>query len=163
MSWRRRLKVSDELEASELPKNSQSQEKPADSEKSEQRVGYRSPPEATRFKKGFSGNPKGRPKGSLNVITALTKALREKVVINENGRRKTVTKLEAALKQLVNKAATGDLRALRHLTELAQDAEKQLLNTSDKEELNDLDREVMQGILSRFQAVEAVDVQEKEK
>jgi uncharacterized protein DUF5681 len=156
--------VSDELETPEPLKKPQTQEEPRDFAKSEQRVGYCSPPEATRFRKGVSGNPKGRPKGSLNVITALTKALREKVVINENGRRKTVTKLEAALKQLVNKAATGDLRALRHLTELAQDAEKQQsLNTSNvKEELNELDREVMEGILRRFQTVDGANTQEKE-
>ena len=113
-------------------------------------VGYCCPPESTRFKKGQSGNAKGRPKGSVNVVTALTKALREKVVINENGRRRTVTKLEAALKQLVNKAATGDLRALRHLTELARDAEaKQNLAATD-EVVNQSDHEVMQGILERF-------------
>jgi hypothetical protein len=129
--------------------------KPESLEKPTQPVGYCSPPEATRFKKGVSGNPKGRPKGSVNVITALTKALREKVVINENGRRRTVTKLEAAIKQLVNKAATGDLRALRHLTELAQDAEtQQSLSNTEKEALNELDREVMQGILQRFQMSE---------
>ncbi len=75
-------------------------------------AGYGKPPETTRFKKGTSGNPKGRPKGSLNVATVFMKALREKVVINEHGQRKTVTKLEAALKQLANKAASGELRAL---------------------------------------------------
>src|SRR6202043_4106782 len=87
------------------------------------RVGYQRPPEATRFKKGASGNPKGRPKGSLNVATVFLKTLHEKVVVNENGKRRTVTKLEAALTQLVNKAATGDLRALRQLLELAREAE----------------------------------------
>jgi hypothetical protein len=61
-------------------------------------VGYCSPPEATRFQKGVSGNPRGRPKGSLNVATVLTRTLRQKVAITENGRRRTVTKLEAALK-----------------------------------------------------------------
>ena len=86
-------------------------------------VGYGKPPEATRFQKGVSGNPKGRPKGSLNVAAVFVKTLREKVVINEHGQRKTVTKLEAALKQLINKAASGDLRALRQLVELARDAE----------------------------------------
>ncbi len=116
------------------------------------RVGYRSPPEATRFQKGISGNPRGRPKGSLNVATVLVKTLREKAVITENGRRKTVTKLEAALKQLVNKAAAGDLRALRHLTALAHDAEAQQ-NARDTEllDLGEMDRDVMQGILRRFQ------------
>ena len=83
-----------------------------DSDKS---VGYRNPPVGTRFKKGVSGNPKGRPKGSLNLAAMFTKTLRERVVINEHGRRRTVTKLEAALKQLVNKAASGDLRALAQL------------------------------------------------
>jgi hypothetical protein len=162
MSWKRRSKVSEDFEKPEIPSKNELQE-PVHPVQPEQRVGYCSPPESTRFRKGVSGNPKGRPKGSLNVITALTKALREKVVINENGRRKTVTKLEAALKQLVNKAATGDLRALRHLTELAQDAEKQQsLHTSDKEELNELDREVMQGILRRFQTVDGANTQQKE-
>jgi hypothetical protein len=125
-------------------------------EESRERAGYCAPPEATRFKKGVSGNPKGRPKGSVNVATALTKALREKVVINENGRRRTVTKLEAAVKQLVNKAAGGDLRALRHLTELARDAEaKQNLAEVQPDALNELDRTVMQGILQRFEMNES--------
>jgi hypothetical protein len=114
-------------------------------------VGYGAPPEATRFKKGVSGNPKGRPKGSLNVATAFTKTLRERVVINEHGQRKTVTKLEAALKQLVNKAASGDLRALAQLVVLAQDAEaKQNMQGTQNPDLNDLDEGVMEGILQRF-------------
>src|ERR1700739_4829842 len=74
------------------------------------RVGYERPPKATRFKRGVSGNPKGRPKGSLNVATVFLRTLNEKVVVHEHGKRRTVTKLEAALTQLVNKAATGDLR-----------------------------------------------------
>jgi len=114
-------------------------------------VCYGKPPEITRFKKGLSGNPKGRPKGSLNVATAFTKALREKVVINENGQRKTVTKLEAALKQLVNQAASGNLRALRQLVDLAQDAEtKQNMQGAQSPDLSDLDQGVIEGILQRF-------------
>lgn len=113
--------------------------------------GYGKPPEATRFKKGVSGNPKGRPKGSLNVTTVLTKTLRERVVINENGQRKTVTKLEAALKQLVNKAASGDLRALAQLVALAQDAEaKQSTLGKQEPATSDLDLEVIDGIVKRF-------------
>jgi hypothetical protein len=77
--------------------------------------GYCNPPETTRFKKGQSGNPQGRPKGTLNMATVLERTLREKVVINESGKRKTITKLEAAIKQLTNKAASGDLKALQLL------------------------------------------------
>jgi hypothetical protein len=86
----------------------------------------------------------------------LTKALREKIVINEHGRRRTITKLEAAVKQLANKAAGGDLRALRHLTELARDAEaKQNLAEVQPDAPNELDREVMRGILQRFEVNES--------
>jgi hypothetical protein len=125
-------------------------------------VGFCKPPEATRFKKGVSGNPKGRPKGSLNVATVFTKTLREKVVINENGKRKTVTKLEAALKQIVNKAASGDLRALAHLIVLAQDAEaKQSTLGTQEPVISDLDQEVMKGILKRFLTTDEQDQEHK--
>jgi hypothetical protein len=67
------------------------------SKKPDAGVGYGSP-NGTRFKKGQSGNPQGRPKGTLNLATVLWRALREKVVIYENGRRKSVTKLEASVK-----------------------------------------------------------------
>ncbi len=116
-----------------------------------ERVGFGRPPEATRFKKGVSGNPKGRPKRSLNLASAFTKAMHEKVVINEHGKRKTVTKLEAALKQVVNKAASGDLRALAQLVVLAQDAETKQ-NTGEQEApfVSELDQEVIEGILKRY-------------
>jgi hypothetical protein len=121
-------------------------------------VGYGKPPGATRFKKGVSGNPRGRPKGSLNVATVFIKTLREKVVINEHGQRKTVTKLEAALKQLVNKAASGDIRALRQLLESARDAEaKQNTSGGQNPVIEELDQEVIDGILKRFQQGEEED------
>ena len=36
-------------------------------------VGYGKPPEASRFKPGRSGNPKGRPRGSKNKRISLPK------------------------------------------------------------------------------------------
>jgi hypothetical protein len=114
-------------------------------------VGYGKPPASTRFKKGVSGNPKGRPKGSLNVATVFMKTLREKVVINENGQRRPVTKLEAAVKQLVNKAASGDQRSMRLLVELARDAEaKQSLPGSQEPAISTADQEIIEDILKRF-------------
>jgi hypothetical protein len=77
--------------------------------------GYGRPPTRTQFRKGRSGNPKGRPRGSRNASTRLDEALKEQVVVSENGQRRKVTKLEAILKQLVNKAAQGDHRATRLL------------------------------------------------
>jgi Family of unknown function (DUF5681) len=77
--------------------------------------GYGKPPKRTQFRKGHSGNPKGRPRGSRNASTLLDEALKERVTVSENGRHRKVTKLEAILKQLVNKAAQGDHRATRLL------------------------------------------------
>jgi hypothetical protein len=78
-------------------------------------VGYGKPPGHTRFVKGQSGNPNGRPKGSQNLSTILDKVSRERVRVTENGRVRYITKGEAAILQLVNKAVAGDLNAARVL------------------------------------------------
>jgi len=115
-------------------------------------VGYRKPPVHSRFKRGESGNPNGRPKGALNVATTLLRTLRETVVINENGRRKEITKFEAAMKQLVNKSASGDLRALNQLIGVMLYAEQRAAEeTVPKEDLNELDQKVMLRILKRYE------------
>jgi hypothetical protein len=79
-------------------------------EREDTAVGYRKPPERTQFESGRSGNPKGRPRGAKNLTTLLAETLSEGVVVTENGRRRKITKLAAACKQLVNKALAGDLR-----------------------------------------------------
>jgi DNA modification methylase len=120
---------------------------------SDNEVGYGKPPQHSKFKKGRSGNPKGRPKGKPNLATVLEKALREKVVINENGQRKTVTKREAAIKQLVNKAASGDLRALQQLAALARSGEERSAEaTPPTATMKEVDQKVLQGVLRRFGA-----------
>jgi hypothetical protein len=112
-------------------------------------TGYGKPPQHAQFQKGSSGNPKGRPKGKPNLATVLEKTLREKVIVNENGRRKTITKLEAAMKQLINKAAAGDLRALHQLLTLARSAEERTGETTPTTSMTETDRDVLQGILNR--------------
>src|SRR5262245_3868094 len=83
-------------------------------------VGYGKPPKATRFRKGRSGNPRGRPRGSRNFASLMEEALAEPVMINENGRRRKATKLEVIVKQLVNKAAQGDHRSIQLLMAYAE-------------------------------------------
>ena len=116
------------------------------------KVGYAKTPGHTRFQPGQSGNPKGRPKGSLNVATVLERTLREQLVVTEGGRRRVITKLEAAVKQLVNKAAGGDARAIHLLIGLTQAVEDPPgAMPASQANLPEADRQVMQSLLTRIQ------------
>jgi hypothetical protein len=114
-------------------------------------VGYGKPPTRTRFRHGVSGNPKGRPKGRLNFATVLERTLQEKVVIEEDGVRKAVTKLEAAVKQLVSKATSGDMVAIRQLAALTASLGIETERVQAKAPLSDADLKLVNGIVSRFQ------------
>ena len=81
----------------------------------------------------------------------LERTLREKVVINENGSRKTITKLEAAITQLVNKAASGDGHAVRYLCQLVISAEERSVVVEPITQSLETDQKVMDNILKRFQ------------
>jgi hypothetical protein len=81
-------------------------------------IGYRRPPPSGRFKKGKSGNPKGRPKGSTNFLTQLEKELGQSIVVTEDGRKKTITRLQAMVKRMVASALHGDQKALLTLVEI---------------------------------------------
>src|SRR5258707_1251385 len=92
----------------------------ADSESGYQ-VGPGRPPLHTRFKKGQSGNPGGRSPKSLPAL--LADALNETVVVTIDGRRRTFTKREAIVTQMVDKSASADLRATKMLIDMMKDAE----------------------------------------
>jgi hypothetical protein len=118
---------------------------------SKYQVGYRKPPHETRYKPGTSGNPNGRPKGSLNLIAALQRELRRPVVVNENGRRRTITMFEAAVKQLVNKSASGDMNATKLLLALVSAGEEQeMLSAPVTKDLGETDQKVMRNLLKRL-------------
>ena len=72
--------------------------------------GYGKPPEHSRFKKGKSGNPKGRPKGSRNLKTDLTEELQEKILVREGDNPVRISKQRAIVKTLVAKTLKGDAR-----------------------------------------------------
>ena len=88
------------------------------------KVGYKSPPKEHQFKKGQTGNPKGRPRkprsseGGINLASILEGTANEKIFIN--GREMSF--LEVEIQALQRKAAKGDVAASKHLAKLRSDA-----------------------------------------
>lgn len=105
------------------------------------------PPVHTQFQKGTSGNPNGRPKGSRNLATVLAETLNQTVEIVEDGAKKTVTKLEAAVSKLVSNATGGDIHAFRTLSALMMTAEDSAEADGD---LAKEDRRILEGLMRRF-------------
>lgn len=83
------------------------------------KIGYRNPPRHTQFQKGKSGNPEGRPKKNITFEEHFREAMRKPVVINENGKRKKVTIMQAIFAQLAAKAAQGEFKAIQLFFKLA--------------------------------------------
>jgi Family of unknown function (DUF5681) len=94
-------------------------------------VGYGKPPKNTQFQKGISGNPKGRPKKSLNFDHELIRESNSLMTINENGQRKRIRKLRGMVKQLTNKAVSGNMSALRTCVTSLQQAHERVALVAD--------------------------------
>jgi hypothetical protein len=85
---------------------------------SEPGVGYGRPPKATQFKKGKSGNPKGRPKGSRTVGAVLQDILQQRISVTENGKTRRLPALEVMLRRLANDAMRNEPTALKLMLSL---------------------------------------------
>jgi hypothetical protein len=122
----------------------------SDHQSSDGVVGYGRPPRHSRFTKGKSGNSAGRVKDSKNLATVLLNSAHEAVTVNEGGRRRTITKLEAMSKQLVNKAAAGDPRATQLLMQMLQMFEQRSERTTPEAVIEEADELVVHELFARI-------------
>jgi hypothetical protein len=83
------------------------------------KVGYCRPPKKHQFRKGQSGNPAGRKKGSKNFETIIRDEMNRPVTVSDRGERRTISRLELIIRVLSDQAAQGKIAAFRELMRLA--------------------------------------------
>ena len=84
----------------------------SDDDSADNAAGYGRTPAATRFRKGHSGNPSGRPRGRSKEAP-FEAVLGQMVTIREDGAERKVTAAEAFLLQLAKRGLEGDTSAAR--------------------------------------------------
>lgn len=81
-------------------------------------VGYKRPPVHSRFPKGQSGNPSGRPKKKRVFLDDAAEIFGTPVTGHANGKEITLPVLQAIFRRTVRNALQGDNAALRRVIEL---------------------------------------------
>jgi hypothetical protein len=110
------------------------------------------PPNSTRFKKGFSGNPTGRPKGSKNLATLFKAAAKHPVEAKINGKLRKITTVQATIMQLAANAVRGDPRATAKFLDYLDEFEKRAAAVRPTQyPLSDADVEVLRAVYERME------------
>jgi Family of unknown function (DUF5681) len=107
--------------------------KPTSSNATSGEVGYGRPPVANRFKKGLSGNPRGRPKGARNkhpvlcgegLAGIILAEANRPIKVNEGGKQLTLSMAEAVMRSLAVNGARGQLRSAETFMRLLAQTEQ---------------------------------------
>ena len=132
------------------------------------KVGYGKPPMKTKFQKGKSGNPSGRPKlknqpEKLDFLKALIAELKSPVTITEAGNKKKVTKEQLLAKALVAGALKCKtmmknlLNQIEKFPKEAVDDDKFYTYKVNKSQFDDLWEKIQQDVATWSDSSEATD------
>ena len=117
-------------------------------------IGYGKPPEHRRFKKGQSGNPNGRPKGTKNLKTDLAEELAEKILVTEAGHQQPRSKQRAMIKRLIAEAISGNVNALNALLKLIERLLPASEDTDGEKRLHESDEAILEQFAARLRAAD---------
>jgi hypothetical protein len=105
--------------------------KPSDAAANE--VGYGKPPKATRFRKGRSGNPKGRQSGDENLLSVFKRMATKRIKIKEGDKSRTITMADAIILQNYKAALQRDQIAMSNIIRLAEESGELIDRTDVKQ------------------------------
>ena len=96
------------------------------------KTGPGNPPVATRFRKGQSGNPKGRPKGTKAKTSgsAFDVVIDKTLSVTRSGVQRQLTIEEALQHKTLHKALAGDRAARREVLRMIEKREKALAKSN---------------------------------
>lgn len=125
-------------------------EEPAES-KDNYAVGRGNPPKHTQFKKG-DGRPRpGRPKKSKNIATLVLEAARDQVTVTIDGKKRKISKAQAAAIHLANAGATGNEKLLLKFIDLIAGIEARAEAARPSEyPFSEADKKVIRDIYKRL-------------
>jgi hypothetical protein len=83
-------------------------------------VGYKRPPVKSQFRKGQSGNPRGRRKGQRNLAPVLREVLGQTVRVKRGAKTQRMSKGDALIQMLLSMAHGGDARAIKAVLQLTE-------------------------------------------
>jgi len=111
-------------------------------------IGYGKPPKQSQWKKGQSGNPKGRPRRDRNVSAMVATLLTQRIVVRAGKTTKRRTRLEHLVHRLFEQALEGDPRLMKMVLDEARKEEAR--SEKDEPQMDHADREVVEAFLRRM-------------
>lgn len=120
------------------------------------KVGYCNPPKHSRFRKGQSGNPKGRPRGSSSLIAIAAEELERKVQTSNGPRGEKMKTAQAIIRAHIIKAIKGDVRSAEFIIRLlGQNDNDSAESPNSSPPLPDDDQKILDDYLARQQRLKA--------
>ena len=116
----------------------------------ENETGYKKPPKASQFKKGRSGNPSGRPRKARGIPEILERVAKQRVRTNGQNGLQWMTKIEASFTQLINQAASGNLKALDLLAKMMVSFPETVKPTDVKDKVTSAKAKLLKLLEARY-------------
>ena len=123
--------------------------------------GYKNPPKEHQFKKGKSGNPKGRPRKKkqsssdpgLDLIASVHRELGKTISVQENGKHREITKLDAIFAQLVAQSVNGKPSQQKMLLSLLTQDKHQTTVQETLEQLQSYDEDLVNDLYDQLNSM----------